>query len=190
MLGNDASLWSRDQPRLAADGAGNWVAVWASWDDLRGTIGSDEDILVSRSTDGGATWTPPAALNSNAASDPPGTDPPQVVDQSPALATDGAGNWVTAWRTELDEGGGSHSNNGIMVSLSTDNGATWTDRERLPTPDIGGYRPHVATDGLGHWVAVMEYVDELAGTGVDSEIFRCTSDALVATPARTWDLYR
>ena len=51
-----------------------WVAVWHSNEDLYDanlddTIGEDADILVARSTDGGATWTDPVALNTNAASD-------------------------------------------------------------------------------------------------------------------------
>ena len=45
------------------------VAVWTSVDDLGGTIGTDIDILVSRSTNNGASWTAPAPLNTNAASD-------------------------------------------------------------------------------------------------------------------------
>ncbi|MCH7721501.1 MAG: exo-alpha-sialidase, partial [Planctomycetes bacterium] len=57
------------QPQLTTDGQGNWVAVWDSYDDLGGTIGTDFDILVSRSTDNAATWTDPAPLNTNAASD-------------------------------------------------------------------------------------------------------------------------
>ena len=35
--------------RLATDGQGTWVAVWQSSDSLGSTIGSDWDILVSRS---------------------------------------------------------------------------------------------------------------------------------------------
>jgi hypothetical protein len=51
-----------------------WVAVWHSAEDLYDanlddTIGEDADILVARSMDGGATWTAPVALNTNAASD-------------------------------------------------------------------------------------------------------------------------
>ena len=56
-------------PQVTTDGAGNWVAVWHSNDSLGGTIGTDADILVSRSTDAGGTWTAPAPLNTNAGSD-------------------------------------------------------------------------------------------------------------------------
>lgn len=40
-------------PEVTTDGAGNWVAVWESNDSLGGTVGTDYDILVSRSTDAG-----------------------------------------------------------------------------------------------------------------------------------------
>src|ERR1043165_3431020 len=53
-------------PSVTTDGAGNWIAVWESSNSLGGTIGTDVDILFSRSTDNGATWTPPAPLNGNA----------------------------------------------------------------------------------------------------------------------------
>ena len=65
--------------------------MWQSDDSLGGTIGTDWDILVSRSTDAGGTWTAPAPLNTNAASDSGTTVDPQVT-------TDGAGNWVAVWR--------------------------------------------------------------------------------------------
>ena len=45
------------------------MAVWQSDDSLGGTIGTDNDIFVARSSDAGATWTAPAALNTNAATD-------------------------------------------------------------------------------------------------------------------------
>ncbi|MGB2984614.1 MAG: sialidase family protein, partial [Phycisphaerae bacterium] len=73
------------RPQLTTDGAGNWVAVWESYENLGGTIGTDYDILFSRSIDNGANWSPPAALNTNAASDSGG-------DRFPQLTTDEAGN--------------------------------------------------------------------------------------------------
>ena len=75
---------------MTTDGAGNWVAVWISWSDLGGTIGTDPDILVSRSSDAGATWTAPAALNSNAPTD-------SETDAHPQVATDRAGRWLAIW---------------------------------------------------------------------------------------------
>src|SRR5262249_2234897 len=83
--------------RLATGGAGVGQTVWASFDDLGGTIGTDGDSLFARSTDGGATWTTPAPLNTDAAVDAAHDDQPQV-------AADGAGNWVAVWRSIAPSG--------------------------------------------------------------------------------------
>ena len=74
-LNTDAATDSESGPtdtdeccQLATDGAGHWVAIWHSYEDLGG-IGTDADIFVARSTDNGATWTDPDALNSSATTD-------------------------------------------------------------------------------------------------------------------------
>ena len=79
-------------PQLTTDGAGTWVAVWQSDDALDGTIGTDADILMARSTDGGISWTAPAPLNMNAADD-------SENDTSPQLTTDEQGIWVAVWQS-------------------------------------------------------------------------------------------
>ncbi|NIP86081.1 MAG: hypothetical protein GTO03_11145, partial [Planctomycetales bacterium] len=92
-----------------------WVAVWKSAENLGGTIGTDWDILVARSTDNGATWTAPAALNTNADSD-------SGDDSEPQVATDGAGNWVVVWQSNDDLAGTSGPDYDILRAHSTDNG--------------------------------------------------------------------
>ena len=84
-------------PQVTTDGAGNWVAVWTSSEslfdpNLGAFIGTDYDILVSRSTDKGGSWTSPVALNSNADTD-------SGADARPQVTTDGGGNWVAVWRS-------------------------------------------------------------------------------------------
>jgi hypothetical protein len=155
-------------PQVATDGAGNWVAVWYSYDDLGGAIGTDRDILVSRSTDNGATWTAPAALNTNA-----GTD--SGADYSPQVTTDGAGNWVAVWYSDENLGGTIGTDYDILVSRSTNNGATWTAPVALNTnaaTDSGNDRSaQVTTDGGGNWVAVWYSGDSLGGTiGTDYDV--------------------
>jgi Neuraminidase (sialidase) len=155
-------------PRVTTDGAGNWVTVWNSIDTLGGTIGEDWDILVSRSTDNGATWTAPATLNNNAATD-------SVHDGSPELTTDGAGNWVTVWESIDTLGGTIGSDDDILVSRSTDNGATWTATTALNTNAVtdleNDLSPQVTTDGWGNWVAVWFSDETLGGTiGEDWDI--------------------
>jgi hypothetical protein len=156
-------------PRVATDGEGNWVAVWwSNEENLGGGIGKDFDILVARSTDNGANWTAPAALNTNAASDSGG-------DYWSQVTTDGAGNWVAVWFSGDSLGGTIGTDFDILVARSTDNGATWTAPTALNTnaaTDSGDDRvPQLATDAGGHWVAVWDSTENLGGAiGTDRDI--------------------
>ena len=80
-------------PSIATDGAGVWIAVWRSTESLGGTIGSDSDILMSRSLDNGVTWTFPAAVSLDAPYDG------FSWDYTPSISTDGRGTWVSMWHT-------------------------------------------------------------------------------------------
>ncbi len=122
--------------RVSTDGAGRWVAVWAA-----GSVsGYDLDLLVARSDDAGATWTPSAALNADAA-----TDGAYASDRFPEIATDGQ-MWLVVWSGEFS---------GIRCARSTDGGVTWS-------PPLTIYRPesfafvHVATDGHGTWIVAWD----------------------------------
>ncbi|HUU83895.1 MAG TPA: sialidase family protein [Phycisphaerae bacterium] len=143
-------------PHMAHDGQGNWVCVWCAANVSLNP--RDFDILVSRSSDDGATWTAPAVL------DPLGADPLEVEDDfHPYVYTDGAGHWIAAWYSYETHGGTLGTDIDILVSRSTDNGATWTPSEPLnsdATTDHVDYTycndtsPNLAYDGNGHWVAV------------------------------------
>jgi hypothetical protein len=164
----------RDEtPQVATDRARNWIAVWMSLDSLGGTIGTDWDILVARSTDNGETWTDPEPLNTNAATD-------SGDDSSPQVTTDGAGHWVAVWDSYGDLGGTIGTDRDILVARSADNGQTWTDAGPLNTnaaTDSGDdASPQVTTDGAGRWIAVWQSYDSLNGTiGTDSDILRARS---------------
>ena len=164
-IGDDSS------PQVTTDGGGNWLAVWHSWDTLGGTIGADTDILVARSTDNGATWTPPAALNTNA-----GTD--SGYDRYPQVTTDGAGNWLAVWHSNENlNGAGTDAD--ILVSRSTDNGVIWSAPSALnanATSDSGNdEHPQVTADGGGNWVAVWHSNENLSGAGTDADIVTARS---------------
>jgi Neuraminidase (sialidase) len=111
---------SNYEPCIGTDGAGVWVVVWEG----RGTgpliNERDSDLIFARSTDNGATWSAPAVLNSNAATD-------TKQDQRPRLATDKAGKWMVAWMAygtnEMTVPYSPASD--IYVARSADNGATW-----------------------------------------------------------------
>ena len=165
---------------MTTDGAGNWVAVWGSHDTLGGTIGGDKDILVARSSDNGATWTAPVALNTNAATD-------QRWDLLPEVATDGAGSWVAVWTSmdfQVDPPLGSDWD--ILVARSSDAGATWTAPAALNTNaaiDSGeDSYAEVTTDGAGNWVAVWTSENSLGATiGTDYDILVARSRDAGAT---------
>ena len=117
-------------PQLTTDGIGNWVATWHSTDSLGGTIRTDSDILLARSTDNGITWSTPMPLNTNAASD-------SGNDQNVQITTDGLGNWLAVWKSDDTLGGTIGSDDDILVSRSTDNGATWGAAFALNTNATG-----------------------------------------------------
>jgi Neuraminidase (sialidase) len=155
-------------PQVMTDRAGHWVAVWRSDDDLRGTIDTDEDILVARSTDNGATWTYPEPLNTNAATD-------SGEDNQPHVTSDGAGHWVAVWQSNDDLGGPISTDYDVLVARSPDNGVTWTAPAPLNTnadTDSGDDMvPRVTPNGFGRWVAVWMTADDLGGTiGPDFDI--------------------
>jgi Neuraminidase (sialidase) len=146
-----------NRPQVTTDGRGTWVAVWHSEDSLGDTIGTDRDILVARSTDDGVTWTAPAALNTNAASE-------WWDDAWPQVTTDEQGTWVAVWRSPNSLGGTIGTDDDILVARSTDDGVTWTAPAALNT-NAGGDAaddtiPQLTTDGEGAWVAVWEYEDQ------------------------------
>ena len=99
-------------PQVTIDGAGNWVAIWSSNENLGGTIGTDNDILVARSTDNGAAWSAPAALNTNATTD-------AGADNFPQVTTNGAGKWVAVWTSAENLGGTIGTDSDILVARST-----------------------------------------------------------------------
>ncbi len=163
-------------PQLTTDGAGTWLAVWNSFDTLGGSIGSDADILLARSTDAGLTWSSPQPLNSNAVTD-------SGSDFLPQLTTDGAGAWLAVWYSLDTLGGTVGSDRDILVARSTDAGVTWSAPQPLNSnaaTDAGNdYRPQVTTDGTGAWVAVWFSDDTLGGTiGSDFDVLVARSTDL------------
>ncbi len=78
-------------PSITTDRQGNWTAVWNLYEPL-GSTDDDDDILVARSVDFGASWSIPQLLNSTADTD-------SNQDDVPRIATDGRGEWVTVWES-------------------------------------------------------------------------------------------
>jgi len=180
---------------LATDRQGHWIAVWESAENLGGSAGIDTDLFVARSTDNGATWSPPATLNTNAASDHFGVDPNNggAYDMQPSVATDGHGNWIAAWASNTDLGG-TGLDSDILVARSFNNGETWTAPVPLNTnaysdvaydgemsgTAVGG--ASLATDGQGVWLAIWPSAGDSAHpTGYDYDILMAHSTDSGAT---------
>jgi hypothetical protein len=131
---------SNREPKIATDGLGNCVTVWGSTDTLGGTLGEDFDVLVARSSDDGASWTAPVALNDDAATD-------SDADWHAEIETDGLGTWIVTWP----------SGPYVLVSRSADNGATWSSAQSISSSSPKD--PHLATDGSGGWLLVWADID-------------------------------
>jgi hypothetical protein len=127
---------------IATDEAGNWIAVWRTDFDLGGT-GTDFDILSVRSTDDGASWFAPAALNTDAFTD---TD----LDVQAQVQSDGAGVWVAIW-SSFESG-----TRVIHSARSTNAGQSWSApilvSQPPPTFNID---PDLAYAG-GRWLAIWK----------------------------------
>lgn len=157
-------------PTLVTDGNGIWIAAWESDDTLSATIGSDFDIVFARSTDNGNTWSSPAPLNSNAATD-------SGTDGSPAIACDGLGNWIAVWWSNDTLGGTIGSDRDVLFAQSSDDGQTWSAPQPLnanAATDTGNdftNRSSIATNKTGTWLAVWQSTDSLNNSiGSDSDI--------------------
>ncbi len=159
---------------LATDGKGTWIVVWSSTQDLHGRDKSDRDLQFVVSTDNALTWSAPRNLNTNAEHD-------WGDDESPDIATDGAGRWLVVWQSTDSLGNTIGGDRDILVSSSSDAGKTWT----APAPvDKGAAHdrrsddaPRLATDGHRHWVVAW------SSGGPTADNLRYDHNILAATSA-------
>ncbi len=156
------------EPQIATDRQGHWVAVWESLDQVGSTLGNDNDILVARSGDNGATWTTPAPLNNYAATD-------SSLDAGPRIAADGQGHWVTVWYSDNSLGNTIGTDLDILFARSIDNGETWANAAPLAAnaaTDAGGdANPFIVMNDQGVCVAAWSSNDTLGNTiGSDQDI--------------------
>jgi Neuraminidase (sialidase) len=161
-------------PVVETDEAGTWIVAWSSDETFGGIYGRDRDIFFARSTNNGRTWTQPAPLNSNAASD-------WGADTEVRVGTDGGAKWVAVWTSTDSLANRIGGDGDILVARSSDNGATWTAPEPLNTnaPSDDGFdtSADIVTDGSGRWVAVWSSGNSRgASLGMDRDILISRSD--------------
>ncbi|MFN2375767.1 MAG: DUF4215 domain-containing protein, partial [Candidatus Binatia bacterium] len=98
-----------DRPSLAVDAGGLVMAVWKSHDPLGGRSGTDADIVRSTSADAGATWSRPAPVSHETASE-------TRTDAFPAVAAGANGVWLAAWHRF--DGNWAETNHELVVAAA------------------------------------------------------------------------
>ncbi len=120
-------------PQVASDGSGTWVVAWTSADPavVLSAQPGGLDVVFTRSTDDGLTWSPVALLDANAA------------DRGGLMGSlqYRNGTWIAAWTSYT-----------CTTARSTDGGATWIPQ--ATTDPSFCFSPQVEGDGQGHWVLI------------------------------------
>jgi Neuraminidase (sialidase) len=158
---------------IASDGASAWVAVWHSTEPVGEDIDGTYDIVLSRSKDGGKTWTPKAVVSPDQSGD-------LRDDLSPTVRTDGKGLWLVAWTSRGSLGSKLGVDADILISRSMDDGVTWSTPVAInqgAADDWGNdLDVRLAYDGKGTWLAVWSSTESFGGKyGGDSDIFTARS---------------
>jgi Neuraminidase (sialidase) len=115
------------------DGVGNIYAVWE--DDTA----TNSNILFSRSTDGGATFSAPLNVSGSSAS-----------SSNPLISVDRLGAINVVWVSDAP------GNNDVFFSRSTDGGATFSAPLNLSNDPADSLSPQLAVDGSGNINVVWE----------------------------------
>lgn len=160
---NDAGDAATDDdfaPVVETNGTGTWISVWGSTNTLGNTIGTDFDIVFSRSVNNGETWSAPASLNPLADNDS------QIEiqnDQFPQIACDKNGNWLAVWESTTQTGPNAGEQI-IYSSLSGDDGLTWSvpvEVYRFGPPSTTSGNLRLVNSEIDEWVVAWVGTDNL-----------------------------
>ncbi|MCX6841309.1 MAG: sialidase family protein [candidate division WOR-3 bacterium] len=129
-------------PDITTDSDGNIYVVFGEYDP---DSVPDHRFCCMKSTDGGATWSPPSRVD----------DGERGITGRVRIASDPAGNLLCAWNES--RAGSFH----IWSSTSTDRGATWSQSVRVDddTTDEDCFLPDVFVQpGSNHYLVVAEVI--------------------------------
>lgn len=125
-------------PQIAFDGAGNGIAVWNQFDELR------KNVWASHYSVGNNAWSTAVLIETNNSGD---ADFPQ-------LAVDSAGNALVVW----EQSDGTRRN--IWANRYSTANQRWGTALLLETDNAGfANAPHIAVDANGNGMAVWEQSD-------------------------------
>ena len=133
----DQAVQGAVEAKMAVDQVSGAIYIaWATQAIEDATNATSRLLIVSRSGDGGATWT-----HSLAYAGPLGTS---IQNLFPVLAIDHGGNVYGAFSTQLPG-----SLMGVYVTASTDHGKTWSAARRVNAPDQTAVFPAIVGGDQG-----------------------------------------
>lgn len=154
-------------PSIASDGLGNLIVVAVS--ESNPDYGGGSDIVFTRSSDNGASWSDIELLVS-------GANLESRSDGAPVIDTDKNGNWMIVWESLDDLDGSVGTDRDIHYSISTDNGLTWSDPGALnPWANTdtteGDKSPQISMNGANWVVAWSSPFEPDNASNSDNEIY-------------------
>jgi hypothetical protein len=140
---------TNSRPQLGYTGETNWFCVWTG----RAVNESTSEVYISRSSDEGASWSPPAHLLTQAAADARSDATPVVLEVEPGV-------WLLVHLAAGSVSGPLGSDTDLLLARSTDSGQSWSYggvvNSNAATDAAPENNPQIATDGAEHVVCVWE----------------------------------
>ena len=158
---NVSSAGDSMDPRLAFDGSGNAIVVWAQYQNSRQTIWS------SRYTSSTKTWSTPQQISDRE---------PVANAAGPVIAIDNVGNAITLW----SEGNGTSNHSDVWSARYIAAQNTWTTATIVSDQSNNAYGAQIAINASGQGLAAWVQ-DQTVGSNMPMDIWSRT-----VTTAGAW----